>query len=216
MTDKPGLGHNMPPLEDRIFADPETTETQVIEMVMKRLKKQAAEGIAACTARAKVLASNSKAMPGKLDEKTVMGALELIAALDQHTQRVEEVKSLLVESIKGAADEANKLCKPMEAGLAPLEKSLRPMLIEYLTEQLDRHNAERIGDEPKLASFTLRGPSGSKASLTDGSKVVVTDSAAVPREFCVPDATLIDEAIKAGRKVPGTDVERAPTLRVTK
>lgn len=216
MTDKPGLGHNMPPLEDRIFADPETTEADVLGVVMGRLKRQSADGIAGCVRRAKALAANSKSMPEKLDEDNVMGALELIAALDQHAQRVDEVKSVLLESIKAAADEANKLCKPMEAGLAPLEKNLRPMLVEYLTGLLDRHNAERVGDEPKLTSLTLRGPSGSKASLTDGSKVVVTDAAAVPREFCVPDAALIDEATKAGRKVPGTGVERAPTLRVTK
>lgn len=216
ISTEPGFGHNNPPLEDRIFADPDVTEAAVLRIVVDRLKRTSAEAVAAATARAKQLAANGKRIPDALDDRTALAALELLAAIDLHAQRVDDAKAVMVEALKAAADEAAKLCKPMEAGVAPLEKTLRPLFVTYLTTKLDEHNAARTAGEPKMPSYTLRGPSGSKATLTDAQKTVVTDPAAVPREFCSPDQTLIEAALAEGRQVPGTGLERSPTLRVTK
>lgn len=216
VTEEAGMGHNKAPLEDRIFADPEVTEADVIAVVMTRLKKASAEGLAQNTARAKQLAANAKRLPEALDEKTAISALELLAALDLHTERAEAVRAVIVDMLKKAAADATALCKPLDAGLAPLEKGLRPLFIQYLTGELDRHNAERTPGEQKMPSITLRGPSGSKATLTDGHQTVVLDPAAVPREYCMPDMALIEAAIAEGKEVVGTGRERSPTLRVTK
>jgi hypothetical protein len=216
VTEEAGLGHNKPPLEDRIFADPDVTEADVIAVVMARLKRGGAEALAENSARAKQLAANAKRLPTALDEKTAIAALELLAALDVHAERAEAVREALVDMVKKAAADATALCKPLDAGLAPLEKGLRPLFVEYLTKELDRHNAERTPGEQRMPSITVRGPSGSKATLTDAYQTVVTDAAAVEREYCVPDMALIEAAIAEGKKVSGTGRERCPTLRVTK
>lgn len=211
-----GPGHNEPPLEDRLFTDPQITPAAVLEAVASHLRREREKSISDLADRAKALAANRKRLPEKLDEAGALAALSLLSALDLHGERVAEEREAVVSAAKAVTDELVALCKPLDAGLAPLEKDLRPLLEVYVLEKLDAHNAERTDGESPMTSFTLRGPSGAKATVTDGWENAIVDPAAVPRDLCVPDQKLVDSAVAERKTVPGVERRRKPALRISK
>lgn len=211
-----GLGHNRAPLSERIFAEPDASIANVLNAVLERIRTDRAENVAQIAARAKVLASNSKKLPKELDDTTVAIALDLLAEIGVHSDRAGEEKEQVLSAAKSVSDALAGDCKPMEAGIAPLEKALRPLLTSYLESRLARHNESLQEGDEALMSLTARGASGARATLTLEKVTSVIDANAIPRDLCVPDVSLIEKAIAEGRDVPGIEVRDSPSLRVYK
>lgn len=211
-----GMGHNMPPLADRIFAEPDADVASVLQAVLQRIRSDRSESVAGVSARAKALAANTKRLPKELDGTSVGTALDLLADIGVHSERAGEEKDAVLSTAKAVTDALAADCKPLEAGLAPLEKALRPLLVEYLTKRLEAYNATLHEGDDRLTSVTERGSSGARATLTVEKATVIVDAAAVPRDLCVPDVALIEKAMAEGRHVPGVEVGNSPTLRVYK
>lgn len=225
MQEDIGIGHNKPSLEDRIFGDPEVTVSDVLDAVASRIRRERTASIDEVSARARNLAGNADRIPEALDAQGAMKALELLSAIDLHSERVVEQREEAMAKVKSLMDDVSAMCKELDAGISPLEKKLRPLLEQYLVAKLDAHNAEREGGEEKLGSITERGPSGSKATYVDGWKNVVVDPSKVPAEYKVPDQKMIDKAIEASMKkagggqplvIGGVERRRSGTLRVSK
>lgn len=211
-----GIGHNRPSLADRIFAEPDATIATVLEAVRDRIRADTAGDIADASARAKSLSGNAKRLPKALDDETFGKALDLLAEIGVQVERAGDLKTETVAAAKGVADALAADCKPMEAGIAPLEKSLRPLIENYLRERLDAHNATLPDGHERMTSLTLRGASGARAAITVGTENVVVDAALVPREMCSPDQALIDAEIERTGKVPGVEVRPKTSLKVYK
>lgn len=211
-----GIGHNRPSLADRIFAEPDATIATVLEAVRDRIRADTAGDIADASARAKSLSGNAKRLPKALDDETFGKALDLLAEIGVQVERAGDLKTETVTAAKGVADALAADCKPMEAGIAPLEKSLRPLIENYLRERLDTHNATLPDGHERMTSLTLRGASGARAAITVGTENVVVDAALVPREMCSPDQALIDAEIERTGKVPGVEVRPKTSLKVYK
>lgn len=211
-----GIGHNRPSLADRIFAEPDATIATVLEAVRDRIRADTAGDIADASARAKSLSGNAKRLPKALDDDTFGKALDLLAEIGVQVERAGDLKTETVTAAKGVADALAADCKPMEAGIAPLEKSLRPLIENYLRERLDAHNATLPDGHERMTSLTLRGASGARAAITVGTENVVVDAALVPREMCSPDQALIDAEIERTGKVPGVEVRPKTSLKVYK
>lgn len=211
-----GIGHNRPSLADRIFAEPDATIATVLEAVRDRIRADTAGDIADASARAKSLSGNAKRLPKTLDDETFGKALDLLAEIGVQVERAGDLKTETVAAAKGVADALAADCKPMEAGIAPLEKSLRPLIENYLRERLDAHNATLPDGHERMTSLTLRGASGARAAITVGTENVVVDAALVPREMCSPDQALIDAEIERTGKVPGVEVRPKTSLKVYK
>jgi hypothetical protein len=214
--DEIGIGHNRPSLADRIFAEPDATVTTVLEAVRDRIRAEAAGSIADTSARAKSLSGNAKRLPKALDDETFGRALDLLAEIGIQVERAGEVKTETVAAAKGVTDALTADCKPLDAGMAPLEKSLRPLVEGYLRERLDRHNATLPDGHEPMTSLTLRGASGARAAITVGTENVVVDATLLPREVCSPDQNLIDAEIERTGMVPGVEVRPKTSLKVYK
>lgn len=211
-----GIGHNRPSLADRIFAEPDATIATVLEAVRDRIRADAAGEIADASARAKSLSGNTKRLPKALDDETFGRALDLLAEIGVQVERAGDLKTETVAAAKGVADALAADCKPMEAGIAPLEKSLRPLIENYLRERLEAHNATLPDGHERMTSLTLRGASGARATITVGTENVVIDAALLPRGMCSPDQALIDAEIERTGKVPGVEVRPKTSLKVYK
>lgn len=211
-----GIGHNKAPLSERIFSEPDATIGSVLAVVLDRIRTENREGVEAVSKRAKMLATNSKRLPKELDDDTVGTALDLLADLGVHSEAASERKDAVLSTAKSVSDALAADCKPLEAGLAPLEKAIRPLLVAYLTKRLDSYNGSLQEGDERMTSVTARGTSGARATLSVERTPVVVDADAVPRDLCVPDMDLIGKALADGRVVPGVEERDSPTLRVYK
>lgn len=210
------IGHNRPPLAERIFAEPDATVESVLAAMLGHIRSQHEIQVATLSARAKVLSANSKRLPEALDDVTVSKALDLLSEIALHSERAAEQKDAMLAAPKQVTDALVADCKKLEAGLAGLEKSIRPLLIDYLTSKLDNANSSMQDGDAPMTSISARGPSGASAAISMKSEIVVVDPDAVPRDLCVPDMTLIEKARASGRIVPGVEERECPSLRVYK
>lgn len=211
-----GIGHNKAPLSERIFAEPDADVGSVLAVVLERIRSDNREGVEAVSGRAKMLGANTKRLPKELDDETVGRALDLLADLGVHSESASERKEAVLATAKSVTDALAADCKPLEAGLAPLEKAIRPLLVAYLVKRLDSYNASLQEGDERLTSVTARGTCGARATLSVEKAPVVVDADAVPRDLCVPDMDLIGKALADGRVVPGVEERDSPTLRVYK
>lgn len=209
------IGHNRPPLRDRIFADPETSLEDVFEATAAHIKSTYQPDIDDITARTRILANNKDNLPDSLNDNEIGTALDLLAALTHQAEQIQETKNAVLAAVTNLVSDLNALCKPMEAGLGDLEKAVRSRLTDALSLRIDNHNKQRTEGEPIMTSLTLRGSSGAKATLIDGKEPQVSSSDLIPEKFMIPDTKAITAAWKKGESVPGVDERRKLSLRVT-
>lgn len=209
------IGHNHMPLEERIFQDPSVSVEDVLAAVTSRIERANKTIIDELTKTAKTLSGNKDRIPETFTNAEVLTALDLLARIDDHANDVAETKDKVLTAAQEFLKNLTLLCKPLDASLSPLEKSLRTAIAPAMEKALDEHNAERTEGETRMNSLTLRSASGAKATLIDSQELEVIYPSNVPREFCVPDPKLLAEALKNGREVPGTAKKRKTTLRIS-
>lgn len=209
------LGHNAPPLADRIFLDPDTDVEDVLGAVSERIQRQYANDLRAVSEQASQLAANRDRLPEALSDAQVGIALDLLGRLSTHDERVADLKDKVLSDAKRFIASLEALCSPLNEGISALEKALRVQLTSALVSRLDEHNAERTESEPKLATLTLRGSSGTKATISDSEEVVIDSVDDIPRKFLAPDLKKVAAAVKAGEEVPGTGRKRKTSLRIS-
>ena len=104
----------------------------------------------------------------------------------------------------------------LEAGLAALEKSLRPLVEDALAKLLADANSELAEGEDPYATYTHRAQSGAKATVTIAPAPSISDEDAIPREYLVPDMKAIEKDFAAGKSIPGiVSIDKA-SLRLYK
>src|SRR3546814_14197424 len=57
-------------------------------------------------------------------------------------------------------------CKPLDDGIAPLEKAVRNRITDAMISQIETHNNDRSESENAMNSLTLRASSGTRATLS--------------------------------------------------
>lgn len=213
-----GIGHNEPPLEEWIFQHAGASVESVLAAVSARLARENAARVAELSDSARSLVANLDRIPRELDDDAASKAYELLAAIGLHEERVEEVRREVIESAKATLAELTALCKPVDDGIAKLDKKLRPLITARLLARIEAHDAERVKGEPLLTSLTEQGRSGAKATLTVTWRNEVVDASALPPEYTTstPDQKKIDAAVAGGTEVPGVERRRDPALRITK
>lgn len=213
MEEAPGIGHNQSPPDERVdttFVAPGPTLAKVIDAITS----EHGSSIKALSERATMLAANATALPQALDAHSMQAALELLAAIDAHLERADDLRTEALTAAQTFLKDLEAQCKPLDAGLGALQKKLRPLITDYLVTKLDETNAELDPDEPPMTSITERGASGTRASISMSTKLAITDAMLVPKEFCIPDMKRIETAIANDQTIPGTGYEPVPSLRI--
>ncbi|MAM84583.1 MAG: hypothetical protein CL472_07955 [Acidobacteria bacterium] len=204
MTDKIApIGHNNPPLEDRIFQEEGATIATVLAAVEARILREHEDAISEIEARAKTLSANAKRLPEKLDEAGLDKALDLLAEIGNHSGKASDEKTEITSDAKSTLDALTKRCKNLETGISALEKKLRPMIEEALIDQLQAENDQLPEGEKPHDSYTYRAQSGAKASISMNKAPSITDENLIPREYLVPDMKSIEKDFAAGKDIPG-------------
>jgi len=213
-----GVGHNNPPLEDWIFQHEDATVEAVFAVLSRRIARDKAERVSELAASAKALVGNLARIPDVLDDDSAKNAYDLLAAIGLHEDRVDEIRQEVVDGAKATLTALTALCKPVDEGIAKLDKKLRPLITARLLARIEAHDAERTEGEPLMSSLTEQGRSGSKATLTVSWRNEIVDASKVPQEYTAsaPDQKKIDEAVEKGVAVPGVERRRDPALRISK
>lgn len=108
------------------------------------------------------------------------------------TARKEEITRPMNESLKSA----RALFKPLEDLCASAEASVKDAVLRF---------HERSWNKGKVTDNTIRGTRG-KISVVERTQVRITDEKAIPPEFCSPDPSKFEHALKAGIAVPGAEL----------
>lgn len=204
MTDKIApIGHNNPPLEDRIFQEEGATIATVLEAVSARIIREHEDELGKLEGRAKSLSANSKRLPDQIGSEDLDKALDLLAEMGLHSASAAEEKTAVTEEAKNAYDKLVKRCKDLEAGFTALEKKLRPMIEAALISQLESENEKIAEGEEAFTSYTHRAQSGAKATITMTKAPSISDESLIPRDYLVPDMKAIEKDFAAGKNIPG-------------
>ena len=217
MSEQPkNMGHNNPPLEERIFLDDEVTVEAVLSVVKNHILREREESVVKLEERAKTLASNAKRLPKELKGEDLDKALDLLSDMGNHSSEAGDEKEAVVKAAKETLDALTKRCKNLEAGFTALEKTLRPLIEEALTSRLAEQNKELGEDDKPYASYTHRAQSGAKATITVNSAPSISDESKIPRQYLVPDMKAIEKDFSEGKEIPGiVSIDKA-SLRLYK
>jgi hypothetical protein len=213
-----GVGHNNPPLEDWIFQHEDASVEAVFSVLSDRIARDKAARVSELAASAKALVGNLDRIPDVLDDESAKKAYDLLAAIGLHEDRVEEIRQDVIDTAKATLATLTALCKPVDDGIAKIDKRLRPLITARLLARIDAHDAERTEGEPLMSSLTEQGRGGSKATLTIGWRNEVVDASVLPPDYTAtaPDQKKIDAAVEKGIAVPGVERRRDPALRISK
>ena len=110
------------------------------------------------------------------------------------TTRKEEITKPMNEFLKSA----RALFKPLEQMCAEAESTVKDAVLTFHEKHWKR------GKETDNTINGLRG----KVTVVERTQVRITDAAAIPPQFCPPDAAKIEHALKAVITVPGAELQK--------
>jgi hypothetical protein len=136
------------------------------------------------------------------------------------TSRKEEITRPLMQALASGRD----LFKPLELGFADAKKVIKSKILAYHIESHEKELALQAQIEARVAKGTMRADTAvaklEKIQKEDSNvrtlrKVRVLDVTLVPREWMVPDMTLITKAvIQEGVTIPGVEIYEEKTIAV--
>lgn len=205
-------------LEDRIFADPSTTIEDIFQVLKERIHRSHAADIHRLSTDSARLLQNKSRMPDNFNEEATIRGLNFINRLASHADKAEQLRSSIEDTAKAFTKQLGELCAAVDAGLSPLEKSVREKIAGHLEARINSYNANRGPDEPLMTSTIFRSPAGTSVSLSFAQDIEITDPALLPREYLVPDTKLLlktMEKLPNDQEIPGISRKRKLSPRFT-
>jgi len=208
-----------------------------IETAKKRFVsyRQEAEKIvtAANALQVKDAATNTRAVEIGTEAKRIFSVIdsrrkEVLADAKNFTDRVNAFCKVFTEPLKAVELLMKGKMKQYAAKVALVNRAAEKKAAEEnqkLQESLNKEAAEqgveapRLPDPvlPKTSSTTVRTEAGGSSYTVMVWKCTIKDPADVPREYCEPSQTLLNEAVKMGaREIAGCVIEEVPDIRFRK
>lgn len=178
------------------------------------------------------------------DEESNQTAVVMLSQATNIKKAIEEQRKDAVKPHNEFRTKVNGLAKMFTEPLDKIDDLLRSKTEDYahkkliekrknekaaaekrrkLQEELDLAAEEGGVESVKLVEPVVKEEKGGIIRTEDGASLSVTmiwkgfiiDSDKVPREYCIPDQKLIDEAVKAGvREIPGVEIKEVPQSRL--
>lgn len=154
-------------------------------------------------------------------------ATEVLSQLNQYADQVEAKKNTVLKPLKEATKAYNALFHPIEEKLETAIESIRGEMSRYQTEQVriakeeEARITSRVGegkgkisletaskklDEVEKPIEKVSTQSGSLA-FREVQKLKLIDETIIPREYLMVDEKKVLDALKAGQKVLGAEIE---------
>lgn len=144
---------------------------------------------------ASTLVEQAKALTVKTFEQA-MDAADFLVDVKAVAERVTTKKEEITKPANAALKAARALFKPMEEQCAEAEQIAKEAVLTF---------HEKNWKRGKDTDNTINGLRG-KVTVVERTTVNITDPSAIPPQFCSPDATKIEHALKAGIEVPGAQL----------
>lgn len=151
------------------------------------------------------LVEQAKAIKVKTFENA-MDVADFLYEVKQMAERITAKKEEITKPANAALKAARALFKPMEEQCAEAEAIAKEAVLTYHQKQWDKE---------KHTDNTIHGLRG-KVTVIERIQVRITDEAAIPQQFCSPDAAKIEHALKAGITVPGAELIKSYGLAAGK
>ena len=157
-------------------------------------------------------------------------ATDLLSKIKSVGKLIKERKEEITKPLTDALNSARDLFKPIEQSHAEAERIIKGKMVDYQNEQEKIREAEKAKIAARVEKGTLKQETAVKkmAEITTvptnaqgkfGSvstriikRISIIDASLIPREYCVPDNTLIKEALDAGKEVPGAKYIEEKTI----
>lgn len=233
--ESPGDGQGAPEISDKgtvVPHKPYNLETAKERFVSYR---QEAEKIvtAAKALQVKDAATNTRAVEIGTEAKRIFSVIdsrrkEVLADAKNFTDRVNAFCKVFTEPLKAVELLMKGKMKQYAAKVELVNRAAEKKAAEEkqkLQEALNKEAAEQGVEAPQLpdpvlpktSSTTVRTESGGSSYTVTVWKCTIKDPADVPREYCEPSQTLLNEAVKMGaREIAGCVIEEVPDIRFRK
>ncbi len=152
------------------------------------------------------------------DQAKMVQVLQKIKALGKEAEREQ---AAFVDPAKAIQAQAKSFFKPFLDSVEEATDLGKEKVLRFVNKRLaqsteiGKNFSEGKGKISKLATVVTR-----QAELEDNEntrkiwKLKITNPNAIPRKFLEPNETLIREALKKGKKVPGCKLEQETTIAV--
>ncbi len=126
--------------------------------------------------------------------------------------RKEEITRPLMQGLASLRD----LFRPLESSLTDAKKTVKEKMLAYRVEQDERERIERERIAKRVEKGTMRADTAagklaeiktSSAGTRTVKKLFISDEAAIPYQYLVPDREKITKALFAGEIVPGAELK---------
>lgn len=160
-----------------------------------------------------------------VDVKTMGQSVELLSRCNHLLDQITEEKEKITKPLNEALKEVRTRYAPVESPLKDAITLLRAEQSRYQTAEMARQRAEeaKIAERAKKGTIKLDTAVKKMSEVEKAEEKVVTSAGMVkfrekpavkiinankiPREFLVPDEAKILDALKAGNKVEGCELE---------
>src|SRR3546814_8818963 len=90
-----------------------------------------------------MLASNKDRIPEDFDERHIGSALNLLSHVDEHGSKIAETRLAILSTAEDFVSRLKIACKPLDDGIAPLEKAVRNRITDAMISQIETNNNDR-------------------------------------------------------------------------
>lgn len=161
------------------------------------------------------LAANSLSVTNQEESDKATALLKQVKEAEKFmTAKKEEITRPLMSSLAKIRD----LFKPIEGNLADATKTIKAKILAWTIEEQDKKEKEAARISARVEKGTMKAETAAnkletiskdapKSNLRIIKKVRVVDEMAIPREYLVPNMTMITEAVlRQGASIPGVEV----------
>jgi hypothetical protein len=127
-----------------------------------------------------------------------MDAADFLLDVKQLGEKITTRKEEITKPLNNSLKSARALFKPLEDQCAEAEEAVKDAVLLF---------HERHWKRGKDTDNTINGLRG-KVTVVERNQVTIIDPTLIPSQFCSPDATKIEHALKAGLTVPGAELTK--------
>lgn len=159
------------------------------------------------------------------DDKSMGVAVTLLSNCNKQLDKITEEKEKITKPLNEALKAERARWKPIETVLTEAVSVVRKKMSAYQTELLAKQREEQEKIAKRVEKGTLKVETGIKkmsevknvdkeiatneglVQFREVQTLKITDEKKIPREYLVIDEKSVLEALKAGKNVPGAEVE---------
>lgn len=187
--------------------------TKIKEVVKEVVSDQVV--IASIEAQAKIPFAKLTKFTKIKDQDEMALASTQVKILKELSKEATRQENGITASMYESIAKVEALFKPFKDKVKAADLDTKTKILEYQQEletaRLKLEEDFKSGKVKKVSTYTekssaLVGGSSGAAKITNKTKLSITDPKKIPREYLIVDERMVEEALKAGKKVPGAEL----------